>query len=924
MSLKHKRIIIFGIFISFLLIPLFDLSATVPNTKPFNDEIVSREICDSMDSKDCYPTLYISDTGNFQAYKYDVRTWVTQAFGSSAYLRGDACITKYGWGSSSANCQTYVSGKVKGGENYWLPDSQIDLGDLSDYNAVSLHIYVNNAYTATDIKAYGRRVYIDYLTPSTSSAEVGTNISLSWDTTNASPGIPPNVSGPTIFWDGTSDGGGSTGVQSSDNNWGSFTRNTPGTANFTLKACGPEGNGPDCVEVTQTVNFTAINNTKTPTGQVTVNPNSCTQRCSPVITWSTSKATKTYITITGTSPDGGRNITPVDSATSGSVTDTGSEGIGLKEGSYTYNLYAKNNSVGYTLVDTAALAVGPAGGSTPTPPPSDPPPPSPNSVNCVEDATIVSPANGTTIPLGMGETYFFQPQVKNGNNTDQTKWYGGTLSIYRFHKRSGVPTISPASRSVGNTIYKNTTWNMSRGFTITAPSTPGTYPLEMQMVHVGTPPTGSDYIRSRDNKTCTYPPPETTERGFGETLILNIYVTPVPTPVPPTVDLDVKKAGDSSYSENSVDLTWTEASANPAIDLNWITTATVTSCTASGDWSGNKSASGGTESLGNLTSKSTYTYVITCDGGTTSSVTVNVGPPPPPTVDIKANSSDGPINISWNTSANLSWSSTNAGSCTASGDWSGSKALSGSQSTGNLTNPKTYNYTLGCSGNGSASDTVQVILNSPTPNDPTNVTVIQPDYCMSGPAATVGWTYSDPSGSPQSAYQVQVTDTGSFNNPILDTGKINSGSNAYFTGQGILQFNITYKARVRVWNSYDVVSNWSNPSSSWKTPSYPYPQVDFNWTANGIFNNPSPPLGKLVQFTDATVFNGNPNGRKWNWAFGDAGSSTTQNPSHTYSTEGSYYVTLTATDNANQSCTKTKGPLIIQKPIPKWREVAPK
>jgi hypothetical protein len=121
-----------------------------------------------------------------------------------------------------------------------------------------------------------------------------------------------------------------------------------------------------------------------------------------------------------------------------------------------------------------------------------------------------------------------------------------------------------------------------------------------------------------------------------------------------------------------------------------------------------------------------------------------------PFVDIKANGSDGPININWNTSANLSWTSANVSSCNASGDWSGGKSLSGSESIGNLTNPRTYNYTLTCTG-GSASDNVQVILDPPIPTT-SNVSVTMPNYCVVGPSATVGWDYSDPSGSPQLAY----------------------------------------------------------------------------------------------------------------------------------------------------------------------------
>jgi len=80
---------------------------------------------------------------------------------------------------------------------------------------------------------------------------------------------------------------------------------------------------------------------------------------------------------------------------------------------------------------------------------------------------------------------------------------------------------------------------------------------------------------------------------------------------------------------------------------------------------------------------------------------------PSVSVDIKANGSNGPITIPYNSSANLTWTSQNADSCTASGAWSGTKAISGSESTGNLTSSKTY--TLTCQGlGGSASDSVTI------------------------------------------------------------------------------------------------------------------------------------------------------------------------------------------------------------------------
>ncbi|WP_301664451.1 PKD domain-containing protein [Methanoculleus frigidifontis] len=56
-----------------------------------------------------------------------------------------------------------------------------------------------------------------------------------------------------------------------------------------------------------------------------------------------------------------------------------------------------------------------------------------------------------------------------------------------------------------------------------------------------------------------------------------------------------------------------------------------------------------------------------------------------------------------------------------------------------------------------------------------------------------------------------------------------------------------------------------------------------------------------VQFTDEST--GDPT--SWTWDFGDGGTSTDQNPSHTYSAPGTYTVSLTAT-NADGSDTETK------------------
>ncbi len=206
------------------------------------------------------------------------------------------------------------------------------------------------------------------------------------------------------------------------------------------------------------------------------------------------------------------------------------------------------------------------------------------------------------------------------------------------------------------------------------------------------------------------------------------------------------------------------------------------------------------------------------------------------------------------------------------------------------------------------------IPNSP-PSVP-SVSVTEPDYCSSF-GAFVNWTYSDPDGNPQSAYQVQIDDQGSFNNPEVDTGKISGSGTSYFAGSG-LDFNITYKARVRVWDSHDTVSGWTE-SGSWKTPKHAYPYVDFTYSPSTDI-----PAKQSVQFTDQTTFYDSGAGtRTWSWVFGDGGTSAQQNQSHTYNLPGLYNASLAATDKDNYSCSRTKQ-INIAQPVPVWKEVSPR
>ena len=228
-----------------------------------------------------------------------------------------------------------------------------------------------------------------------------------------------------------------------------------------------------------------------------------------------------------------------------------------------------------------------------------------------------------------------------------------------------------------------------------------------------------------------------------------------------------------------------------------------------------------------------------------------------------------------------------------------------------------------------------------------NVSVNIPNYCTTGPSATVNWGYSDPGGSPQSAYQVQINYQSSPGSPAVDSDKVSCPTcGSYFGGQGILQFNTIYRARVRAWNSDDIPSSWRKTTlcvgegcknekekkggSSWETPVHAYPNVhlpyQFTWSPA------RPPANVSVQFTDKTLFDPLSKNKQWSWTFtpagGGSGSSTDQNPVYVFNNSSNVYqITEKVRDNAmppGQYCAGTAQTLNILRPAPLWKEITPR
>jgi|GEM_PF-517890 len=185
----------------------------------------------------------------------------------------------------------------------------------------------------------------------------------------------------------------------------------------------------------------------------------------------------------------------------------------------------------------------------------------------------------------------------------------------------------------------------------------------------------------------------------------------------------------------TVSLTASATMGSSAI-LSWSSTD-ATSCTASGAWSGDKAVSG-SESVGPVDSVATYSLSCSGPGGKASaSVSVAVGPAPAPDVSFAAN----PTRVAQGVSSTLTWTSSDATSCEASGAWTGSQPVNGSASTGALAADSTY--TIRCSGpGGSASRTITVSVGG-SAQSPTVTLMTSPGSTPPGGSVSLTWTSTD-------------------------------------------------------------------------------------------------------------------------------------------------------------------------------------
>ena len=99
-------------------------------------------------------------------------------------------------------------------------------------------------------------------------------------------------------------------------------------------------------------------------------------------------------------------------------------------------------------------------------------------------------------------------------------------------------------------------------------------------------------------------------------------------------------------------------------------------------------------------------FIVSCGGGGGGAP----APEPSPTASLSASSSS----VLLNTIVSLTWSSTNATSCSASGTWSGTKGTSGAEDI-TISTPGNNQFTISCTGAGgskSASVTIEGYRNT--------------------------------------------------------------------------------------------------------------------------------------------------------------------------------------------------------------------
>ena len=172
--------------------------------------------------------------------------------------------------------------------------------------------------------------------------------------------------------------------------------------------------------------------------------------------------------------------------------------------------------------------------------------------------------------------------------------------------------------------------------------------------------------------------------------------------------------------------------------LSW-TSTNATSCTGTSGWAGSKPTSG-SETVFPQFNQQIYTIICFNSAGqqVSDSVTINVSQGQLPTVSLSAN----PSRIQQGGSTVLSWTSTNATSCTASNGWFGTKPVSGSETVFPSVNTS---YSIICTNSVGQASAFTFVNVDTYQTQPTLSLVANPNYINSGGSSVLTWNSSNAS-----------------------------------------------------------------------------------------------------------------------------------------------------------------------------------
>jgi hypothetical protein len=527
------------------------------------------------------------------------------------------CKASGDWNGRKAAQGTYATGALQTSKNYGL--QCIGLGGST---AAQTTVQVGSAAPAP-VPAP-----VTTLTANPASIASGASSMLTWSATNADSCVASGA------WSGTKAASGSQTV-------GPLLAN----ATYSLACTGSGGTN------SATATVLVQQPSAAPTLAFAASPLSVASGGSSTLTWSSANATSCTASgdWTGTRAlSGSATVGPLATAKTYTLACTGSGGTVSRSASVTIAAPSAP-----TLTFTASPTSVQAGASS-------------TLTWSTTNATSCTASGAWTGTKSTSGTQSTGALASNSTYTLTCTGAGGSVSQTANVALLPAPTLSFTAlpTSIASGASSQLTWAATNATSCTASgSWTGTKATS------GTQTTGALSANASYTLSCTGP-------GGSASQTAAVTVTAAP----PTLTLTASPT--SIQSGNASSLTWSTTNA--------------TSCTASGAWTGAKGTSG-TQSTGTLTANSSFTLTCAGGGGTvaqTASVTVTAGTP---SVTLSAN----PPGVARNTNTTLSWTSANVTSCTASGSWSGTKAISGSESVGPITQDSTYS--LNCSGAGGSA-----------------------------------------------------------------------------------------------------------------------------------------------------------------------------------------------------------------------------